>query len=106
RFDRHGCLHRLRLSSTVLLLATQGRVQCAHSLLDFLCVTACRRSVQSARSLQNALIVRIELGIGTFSFAALACKSVVDGLAKCLPQFLFVFALQRHRMGFGLPALL
>ncbi len=50
--------------------------------------------------------MRIERCGRLFALAALAGKGLVDRLAERFPQLLLVLALQRHRVGFGLPALL
>ncbi|VTY39405.1 Uncharacterised protein [Xylophilus ampelinus] len=43
---------------------------------------------------------------GTLAIGRLALEGVVDRLAERVPELLLVAALQRHRLGFGLPALL
>ena len=45
-------------------------------------------------------------GLGFFAFGALAAKGFVQRFAEGVPQLLFVAAIQRHGLRFGLPALL
>ena len=87
-------------------MVAQGGLQRRHGGTDLGGIACCVGSFQSLGGLHDGLVMGAAGGLGFFAFGALAAKGFVQRFAEGVPEFLFVAALQRHGLRFGLPALL
>ena len=101
-FRRLGRVH----NSLCLGLAAQRSVQRVHGSTDGLRIAARIGGFQRFCGIQHDAVAGAERSVGLFTIGGFAVKRLVNRLAKGVPQLLFKTAIQRHRVGFGLPALL
>ncbi|MNV61743.1 hypothetical protein D3C71_1542660 [compost metagenome] len=87
-------------------LAAQSSFQGLHGRADLLRISGHVGDLKRLGRLQHNAVARAQFGHGLFTVGRLAIEGFVDWLAEGIPQFLFVFAVQRHGLGLGLPALL
>ena len=69
-------------------------------------ITACSRSCNGFGRIDHHAVKLAQCGGGFFTLCCLALKGVVNRLAKSVPHFLLLLALNRHALCFMLPALL
>ena len=87
-------------------LGARGGFQLGHGGADALGVAAGVGRFQRLGGFQHGAVVRAHRCLRLLALGALAVEGLVDRLAEGVPQPLLVLAIQRHRLGLGLPALL
>jgi hypothetical protein len=92
----------LRLQS----LTAQGSVERGHGGADLGRIAAGIGRVQRFGGVDDRAVVGTHGACSLRAICAFALESFVQRGAEHLPQFLFGLAVQRHRLGFHLPALL
>ena len=74
--------------------------------MNLLCITAGSGSSHGLRGLQHQAVKLAHRRSGFFALDGFTLESVVNRLAKRVPHFLLLLALDRHALRFVLPALL
>ena len=99
-------LHRSLHHGLSLGLPMQGGIQRAHGSTNLLGVTTGIGRLQRLGGVQHGAVALAQCGFGLFTLDRLAVERIVNRFAKRVPQLLLVATVQRHRVRFGLPALL
>ena len=87
-------------------LALQSGFQSGYSAADQLRVAASIGCLQRLGGVDDHAVTLAQRGFCLFTLLGFAVKGLVDGLAKGVPQFLFLAPVNRHLVGLRLPALL
>ena len=87
-------------------LPSQRGVECGHGSTNFGSVTARISGIQGFRGFDHRQVVGAKLGSRGLALCAFALESFVQRCTENFPQLLFCLAIDRHRLGFNLPALL
>ena len=87
-------------------LAAQGSIQRAHRAANRLGIAGGIGCLKRFGCLQHGAVARTQSSIGLLALGGFAVEGLINRFAKGIPQLLLKAAVQRHGMGFGLPALL
>jgi hypothetical protein len=87
-------------------LATQGGVERGHGCADLAGIAAGIGFVQGFGRVDHGAVAGSQRGCRSMALRAFALERFVQRRAEHFPEFLFGLAVQRHGLGFHLPALL
>ncbi len=93
-------------SLRLLGLATQSGIQCRHRSSNLAGIARGVGFVQGFRRINHSAVAGSQRGRRGMTLSAFALERFIQGCAEHFPQFLFCFTVQRHSLGFDLPALL
>ena len=98
-----ACRGHIRLG---LGLTVQRSVERCHGCADGGCIARGVGSLQGLGSIKHRTVACTQGSFRFFTVSTFAIKGIVNGLAEGIPQLLLLAAIDRDRVGLGLPALL
>jgi hypothetical protein len=97
-----GRLHGFGLQG----LSAQSRIQSGHGRANFGHIATGIGGIEGFGGLNDRAVMVVQGSSSLRSVCAFALKGFIQGGAEDFPEFLFCFAVQRHRLRLHLPALL
>lgn len=101
-----GRFRLILLEFCSLSLLPECRLQGGHSGTDFLRIAGCIGGFQGLGRLQHRPVARAQLLGIALTLGRLAIEGLINGLAKGIPELLFLLSIQGDGLGLCLPALL